>query len=126
VYKADSKSSLSSEISVVRGQASYRERLALRPGSVFEASLEDVSRADAPADILGSVKFETPGQIPIKFEIPFDPAKIDERHAFAVRARIACADGRLMFTTDTVYPVLTRGAGREVDLLVMRAMISKQ
>jgi len=126
VYEAKSKSSTGGEVSVVRGQASYRERLALRPGSVFEASLEDVSRADAPAGILGSVKFEAPGQIPIKFEIPFDPAKIDEHHAYAVRARIVSADGRLMFTTDTVYPVLTRGAGGKVDLLLIRAMASKQ
>ena len=61
--------------------------------------------------------FETPGQIPIKFESPFDPAKIDERYAYAVRARITSADGRVMFATDTAYPVLTRGAGGSLNFI---------
>ena len=34
---------------VIEGTATYRERMALPPGAVFEATLEDVSRADAPA-----------------------------------------------------------------------------
>ena len=33
------------------GTATYRERIALPPGAVFEATLEDVTRADAPADL---------------------------------------------------------------------------
>ena len=37
----------------------------------------------------------------------------------AVRATIR-ADGKLLFTTDTVYPVLTRGAGHEVELMLRR------
>jgi putative lipoprotein len=32
----------------VEGVASYRERIALPPGAVFEAAIEDVSRADSP------------------------------------------------------------------------------
>ena len=32
---------------VITGTALYRERLALPPGAVFEATLEDISRADA-------------------------------------------------------------------------------
>jgi len=34
----------------VRGTATYRERMALPPGAVLEATLEDVSRADAAAE----------------------------------------------------------------------------
>jgi len=36
-----------------------------------------------------------------------------------VRAEIR-HEGRLLFTTDTHYPVLTRGAGNRVDILVKR------
>jgi putative lipoprotein len=106
--------------SVIRGQASYRERIALPPDAVFEATLLDVSRADAKAEVLGSVRIEKAGQIPIRFEIAYDSAKVDERHAYAVRARILGGE-RTLFTTDKVYPVLTRGAGKEVDLLLVRA-----
>lgn len=104
--------------SVVKGEASYRERIALPPQAVFEATLEDVSRMDAPATVLGTVRVEG-ANTPIHFEIPYDPAKIDERMSYAVRGRILVGD-RLMFTTDQVYPVLTRGSGTEVELLLVR------
>ena len=42
------------------GTATYRERIALPPGAVFEATLEDVSRADAPAEVLGRTQMESP------------------------------------------------------------------
>jgi len=108
------------EKQVVSGQASYRERIALPPDAVFEATLEDVSRPGAMAEVLGSVRIEKAGPVPIRFEIPYDPAKIDERHSYAVRARILRGD-RLLFTTDTVHPVLTRGAGTSVELLLVRS-----
>ena len=31
------------------------------------------------------------------------------------------AEGQLLFSSDTAYPVLTRGAGRTVDILLKRA-----
>ena len=105
--------------SVIKGEAAYRERIALPPGAVFEATLEDVSRTDVPAVALGSVRVEG-AKTPIRFEIPYDPSKIDERMSYAVRGRILVGD-RLMFTTDQVHPVLTRGAGTEVEMLLVRA-----
>ncbi len=40
----------------VQGTATYRERIALPPGAVFEATLEDVSRADAAASIIATTR----------------------------------------------------------------------
>ena len=34
---------------MIKGTATYRERMALPPGAMFEATIEDVSRADAAA-----------------------------------------------------------------------------
>jgi uncharacterized lipoprotein YbaY/heat shock protein HslJ/uncharacterized lipoprotein NlpE involved in copper resistance len=104
----------------ISGTATYRERIALPPGAVLELSLEDVSRADAPAKELGRVRIENLGNPPFEFEIPYDSEAIDDRHSYAVRATIR-AGGKLLFTTDTNYPVLTRGAGNEVELLLRRA-----
>ncbi|MCK5377272.1 MAG: YbaY family lipoprotein [Acidobacteria bacterium] len=103
----------------VRGTAMYRERIALPPGAVLEVSLQDVSLADAPARELGSVRIEDPGNPPFEFEIAYDPEAIDERFTYAVRATIR-GDGKLLFTTDTHYPVLTRGTGNEVELMLRR------
>ena len=61
----------------VTGTASYRERIALPPGAVFEAVLEDVSVADAPASELGRATVADPGNPPFDFDIAYDPADID-------------------------------------------------
>lgn len=103
----------------VRGNATYRERMALPPGAVFEATLEDVSRAGAKAQVLGRARVEKPGNPPFAFEIAYDPSRIVQSHRYAVRGRIL-ARGRLLFTTDRGYPVLTGGKGTEVELLLRR------
>ena len=104
----------------VKGTATYRERIALPPNAVFEATLQDVSKADAPAEVIGQTRIERPGNPPIRFEITYDPARIIPRHRYSVRARIL-VDGKLFFTTDQHYPVLTSGKGNEVALLLRRA-----
>jgi uncharacterized lipoprotein YbaY len=104
----------------VRGTATYRERLALPPEAVFEATLEDVSKADTPAEVIGRARIERPGNPPIRFEIIYDPAHINPSHRYVVRARILVG-GRLFFITDQSYPVLTGGQGNEVALLLRRA-----
>ncbi len=104
----------------VKGTATYRERMALPPDAVFEATLEDVSKADAPAEVIGQARIERPGNPPIRFEITYDPSRINPRHRYAVRARILVG-GKLFFTTDQSYPVLTGGQGNEVALLLRRA-----
>jgi uncharacterized lipoprotein YbaY len=98
----------------VRGTATFRERMALPPGAVLEATLEDVSKADAAAEVIGRARVENPGNPPIRFEIPYDTSRIDPRMSYAVRARIT-VDGKPFFITDQHYPVLTRGKGDEVE-----------
>jgi putative lipoprotein len=80
--------------------------------------LVDVSRADAPADVLGEQLIEAAGrQVPFAFEIPYDPARIDERMSYAVQARIEDG-GRLLFISDQHYSVITQGAPTTVNLLL--------
>jgi len=104
----------------VQGIATYRERIALPPDAAFEATIEDVSRADMPAEVIGRVRIEPAGQVPIRFEISYAAARIDPKHRYSVRARIARGDA-LLFTTTQAYLVLTQGAGTEVELLLQRA-----
>lgn len=103
----------------VTGTATYRERLALPPNAVFEATFQDVSRADAPAIVIGTARLDKPGQPPFRFSIPYDPAKIVKRNSYVVRAQIT-VDGKLMFTTTQSYSVLTRGKGASVEMLLQR------
>jgi putative lipoprotein len=103
----------------ITGTATYRERMALPAGAVFEAVLEDVSRADAAAQVIGSTRIPAPVAPPIHFRISFDPQRIDATHRYAVRARILHED-RLMFATDAAHHVLTQGAPANVTLLLKR------
>lgn len=103
----------------IRGTATYRERMALPPGAVLEATLEDVSRADAAAEVVGRTRVERPGNPPIRFEIPYDTSRVDPRGRYVVRATIA-VDGEPFFTTDRHYPVPMDGSGGEVELLLRR------
>ncbi|MBL8706890.1 MAG: YbaY family lipoprotein [Rhodospirillales bacterium] len=107
------------DLPVVRGTAAYRERIALPPDAVLEAELQDVSRADAPALVLGSFRAGPAGQVPIPFAIPYDPARIVAAGRYVVRARIL-EGGRPLFATDTAAPVLTQGAGDRVALMLTR------
>ena len=107
----------------VTGTAMYRERIALPPGAVFEATLEDVSRTDSPAIVIGHTRLDKPGQPPYRFSIEYDPARVTESHSYSVRARIT-VDGKLMFTTDQPYPVLTNGHGNQTAMMIMRRAAS--
>jgi putative lipoprotein len=99
----------------VTGAATYPQAIPLPPGAVFEAALEDVSKAGAKAEVLGAARVARPESPPIAFEIPYDPSRIDPRRRYSVRARIV-VDGRLLYTTDTHVPVLTGGSGNHVTL----------
>lgn len=102
----------------VKGTATYRERMALPQDAVFEATLEDVSKAGAKAEVLGRARVAQPGNPPIAFEVIYDPARIDPRGRYVVRAHIA-SGGKLLFVTDRSFPVFTHG--QEVALTLVRA-----
>ncbi|MFC1968625.1 YbaY family lipoprotein [Chloroflexota bacterium] len=94
----------------VTGTVTYREKIALPPeGVVIAVKVEDVSRADAPAVTIGEQIIENPAQqVPIQFEIEYNPDDIDERYTYAMRVRIE-VDGELWFINTTRHQVITRG-----------------
>ena len=93
---------------LVSGTLLYRERVALTPEAVVDVSLVDVSLADAPAEVIAEETIRDPGQVPIPFELEYDPARIDPKHTYAVQARITDR-GRVLFRTTTAHLVLTQG-----------------
>ncbi len=102
----------------LEGIAAYRERIALPPDAVFEAELQDVSRADAPATVLGRATLDPSGQPPFRFQIPYDDAAVQPRRRYVVRATVR-QQGRLLFTTDQAYPVLAGGPAAPFNLLLV-------
>lgn len=102
----------------VTGTISYRERMALSDRAELKVVLLDVSRQDVAATVIAQQTISNPGQVPIRFELAYDPADIDERMSYSLRATIHDR-GRMVFTSDTHTPVLTRGGGREAHMMLV-------
>ena len=112
-------------IPVITGSVFYRERIALPPDAALEVTVEDVSKADAPAPVIGQLRIMPTGQVPIRFETPYDPNRVRPEHRYALRARILLGD-RLLFTTTQSYPVLTQGAGTHVEMMPMQRVAAPE
>jgi len=104
---------------VIRGSATYRERMALPPGTTLEVELIDVSKADAPAVVLASESVPVVRQVPIPFAVSFDPAAIDQKNRYALTARLV-KDGATLFRSTATTPVLTQGAGEAAEILLVQ------
>jgi putative lipoprotein len=106
--------------SVITGTVTYRNRSALPSTAVIEVTLQDISLADAPAKVISMQQIEAGGKpVPFPYALKYDPAQIDPKNTYSVSARIT-EGNELLFISDTVYPVLTRGAPMTgVDILVM-------
>lgn len=109
-----------SAASVVNGTANVRERAALPPGAYFEATLAEVSAGGAPDAIIATARVENPGNPPIRFAIPYDAARINERRMYVVHATIS-AGGHALYVSEAAYPVITHGNPKRVDIVLRRA-----
>ena len=103
----------------VSGTVTYRERLALTPDATLVVELRDISYADAPAPLIARQTISAPGQVPVNFKVGYNRSDIDSRSMYSVSARIIESDGRLAFTNDTAYEVITRGNPNRVDMLLV-------
>jgi putative lipoprotein len=101
---------------VVSGEVWYRERIALPPGAKVIVTLEDQSRAGAPADVLTDYTHVVDGPGPYSFRLVYDPSAIDDRMKYGLRARIE-HDGKLLLTsTEHIDPF----ADEPVRIMVSR------
>jgi len=104
---------------LVTGSVSYRERIAMPVDAVIHVALLDVSLMDVAAKLISEQTITPQHQVPVPFALEFDPQDIDERMTYAVRATIRSA-GKLIFTTDRSYQVLTRGKPSHVELILVK------
>ncbi|WP_426416446.1 YbaY family lipoprotein [Aestuariirhabdus sp. LZHN29] len=101
-------------------QVNYRERMMLPPDSRITVRLQDVSKADGAAETLDEQQLVSAGKAPpYSLTLRYDPAQIDQRHRYAVRAEIRNA-GKLMFTTTEHIDPFAEDSPRPLALLVHR------
>ncbi len=104
------------------GTIMYLQRVALPAGAVIDVQLQDVSKMDVAATVIASQVITTSGEnVPIPFELAYDPAQIDERFTYALSVRITI-DGELAWINTERYAVLTNGAPASgVEVMVQSA-----
>jgi copper homeostasis protein (lipoprotein) len=105
---------------VIKGSATYRERIALPASAIFEATLEDVSRTDRPAVVLGRARLEPADQPPFRFEIQYDATQVAPSRRYALRARITDG-GKLLFAGERRESALPAQGETDVALLLRPA-----
>lgn len=102
----------------VTGTIRYLQRSALAPNAVIEVKLLDVSRADAAVITIAEQTIESEGrQVPFRFELRYDPRRIDPRNRYAVRAQIL-ENGKLRFISTRAFPVITNGNPNTIEVII--------
>jgi putative lipoprotein len=102
----------------VTGSVTYLQRMALPPDAIIEVQLLDLSTADGPSKVIAEEKITLGDrQVPVPFELKFDPSAIDPKHSYSVSAKIM-VDGELRFISDQSNAVLTLGNPMKVEITV--------
>jgi len=106
----------------VTGTVTYLQRIALPENAIVRVQIQDVSVADAPMTLVGEQVIVTGGaQVPFAFAISYPEAAIRANGRYSVAARITDGDGRLLFITDTIVPVITGdNPTSDIELVLVR------
>lgn len=104
----------------VSGEITYQTLMTLPEKAVVKVSVVHTALAEFQPDhaVLGRQEITNPGQIPIPFAVPYNPANLDERATYGVVVRIEDGDGNLLFMTKDPYPVITHDQPSE-DVVVV-------
>lgn len=103
---------------LVRGTIVLPREAELREPAELIVQVEDVSRADAPSEVVGEYRLRlerlTPGE-EVPFTVEVAEARIDPTHLYSIRAHVDYSGtGNVkrgdLITTQS-YPVLSRGYG---------------
>jgi putative lipoprotein len=103
------------------GEVTYRERIALDPRARITVQLVDVSRADAPANVIAQQRIRSRGkQVPFAFKLTYRASKIRPGRRYELQARIERGPELLFINQNAipVEPLKTRGP---VTILVQQA-----
>ena len=106
------------EDKVVTGQVLYRERVALPPDAVLTVQLIEEFPVGEPSAIIGQQVIPKAGQVPIKFEVHFDPVAIRPEATYLLEANIS-VNHTLWFENDSRYEIDPLTAGPQTLVLEM-------
>lgn len=74
-------------------------------GNLITVQIQDTSRADAPAIILAAQIINGATSLPTSYQIKVSREDLEKTFQASLSVRIEDAEGKLLFITDTIYPV---------------------
>jgi putative lipoprotein len=108
----------------LRGEVTYRERIALDSKAVISVELIERARADSPERVIASQTIRPRGrQVPVSFRLSYPRGKVDRDGSYALRARIKVGDS-LRFETAEPVPVEPLATTGPVTVVVTGAAAS--
>jgi putative lipoprotein len=103
-------------VETVTAKISWLDR-ALYPGATLTVELRNVSRMDAPAEVIAKQQITLENGAPQTITLKFAPEAINPRYTYSISVRME-REGQLIKISDTHTPVLTHGAPREAEILL--------
>jgi uncharacterized lipoprotein YbaY len=122
-HRPGSASSTPAPQAVVRGRATYLERIRLAPGATLDVQLIDDAIADASGTAIATIASARWGELhgpPYEFALPYDAARIATNGRYSLRATLRDPSGHLEFVTDRRVGVVP-GASEAVEFRLVRA-----
>jgi putative lipoprotein len=98
------------------GTVTYHEREPMPADAELVIELLETSRGPDRAAI-AATRMRRLGDVPVAFALRYDPAQINERRPYGLRAEIRTG-GRARWATTEPYPVLTRGNSNRAAVVV--------
>ena len=101
------------------GTVTYRERIAMQPRWTVHVRLVQIIEGEKRPEIIDDYEIYEPGNVPVPFELRYDPDDIDKTGHYEVQAEIRDL-GKVLWKNTEKYKVLTGGAPNTVEVVVVR------
>jgi putative lipoprotein len=111
---------LESRLAKVSGSIAYRDRIFLPQNAVATVELREAYNASSPGIAIGHQHISEIRQIPIPFEVEYDPGDVNPRKTYIVTATITAAN-RPLYSTVQQYAVITNGRPQTASIEVVKA-----
>lgn len=95
----------------------YLQRIALPPGAQVSVLLEDISKQDAPAEVIAETTIIAASAPPYQLDVSYNAAQIKPLHRYALRAEITLA-GEVLFTNTEQVDAFANQGQAVTEILV--------
>ena len=102
----------------ISGEVVYTKPITLTKEAVVKIQLLDISKHDEKTKVIAEKIIKDPGQMPITFEIQYNPDDILPINNYSLKVNIE-DNGSLLFTSDKMYPVINNGIAEGMKLKIV-------